>query len=290
VSVEASARCLAQLTWSFRGATPHQRCSGLLLARGNGLESRRISGLVLAGRTRSFRREDSFVNAGERVPSLARRGSSLEVPRRGQPQSAGCAAAGTCGATADLPLLGRMTTAGRPVHLHAVRRFVAETLGTGPGAAGTESTDTAVLLVSELVANSMTHSRSASDGGMVTVALFAIPGGIRAEVTDQGGATTPAVLRSGQELADHGRGLELVSALATRWGYRGGSAGVVTWFDLCDPTPAGPGKDCADGARRARDHDGGATAGVSAAMSTAAASTSGSGGTPGHSSRSESLT
>jgi anti-sigma regulatory factor (Ser/Thr protein kinase) len=126
-------------------------------------------------------------------------------------------------------LLGSMTIPGRPEHLHAARAFVARSLG-DEGA----WTDTAVLLVSELAGNSLQHSDSRRPGGIVTITLIAIPGGIRAEVADEGGATVPAVRRGPgfPELAESGRGLQLVEMLSTRWSFALAEGRTVTWFEL----------------------------------------------------------
>ena len=130
-------------------------------------------------------------------------------------------------------LLGSLTIPGRPEHVAEARRFTARTLGNSCGCA-----DIAVLLTSELVTNSVQHSDSSRGGGTITVTLIAIPGGIRAEVTDAGGATVPA-LSPGQterpELAESGRGLQLVDMLSVRWSCSRDEAGAVTWFELADP-------------------------------------------------------
>ena len=132
-------------------------------------------------------------------------------------------------------LLGSLTIPGLPENVRTARKFVARTLG-----AGHSCTDIAVLLASELIANSLRHSRS-GDCGHITIHLIAIPGGIRVEVADQGGASAPALrpARSREpdlaELAENGRGLELVDALAARWDYASDATGTVTWFELAEP-------------------------------------------------------
>jgi len=88
-------------------------------------------------------------------------------------------------------LLGSLTIPGRPEHVAEARAFAARTLGESCACA-----DTVVLLTCELVTNSLQHSDSRRDGGTITVTLIAIPGGIRAEVTDEGGATVPALRRA----------------------------------------------------------------------------------------------
>jgi anti-sigma regulatory factor (Ser/Thr protein kinase) len=130
-------------------------------------------------------------------------------------------------------LLGSLAIPGQPGRVAEARAFVARTLGEGHACA-----PTAALLTSELVTNALQHSQSGRDGGTITIALIAVPGGIRVEVTDQGGATVP-VLRPGQpgapELAERGRGLQLVDMLSARWSYLCDPAGTVTWFELAEP-------------------------------------------------------
>jgi anti-sigma regulatory factor (Ser/Thr protein kinase) len=134
---------------------------------------------------------------------------------------------------AGAALLGSLTIPGQPGRVAEARAFVARTLGESHACA-----PTAVLLTSELVTNSVLYSESGRDGGTITIALIAVPGGIRAEVTDQGGATVP-VLRPDQpgppELAERGRGLQLVDMLSARWSYLCDTAGTVTWFELVEP-------------------------------------------------------
>ncbi|HWE53862.1 MAG TPA: ATP-binding protein [Acidimicrobiales bacterium] len=87
----------------------------------------------------------------------------------------------------------------------------------------------AVLLVSELATNAVLHARtpfrlSVRFDDSVTV-----------EVTD-GSAEFPKVETSDRD-GDRGRGLLLVSRLASDWGSRSESAGKTVWFSL-DPGPA----------------------------------------------------
>ena len=131
-------------------------------------------------------------------------------------------------------LLGSLTIPGQPECVHVAREFVAARLDDGYACA-----DTAVLLTSELVTNSAVHSDSRRDGGTITVTLIAVPGGIRAEVIDEGGATVPS-LSPGPgrpDLSDTGRGLQLIEALSARWDYWSDEKGTVTWFELTEPPP-----------------------------------------------------
>jgi anti-sigma regulatory factor (Ser/Thr protein kinase) len=96
-------------------------------------------------------------------------------------------------------------------------------------------TDVALLLTSELVANSVEHSGSAVAGGVVTVTVAAGDKVVRVEVTDRSGDGVP-VLRPASGAADgeaeSGRGMRLVDALSARWGYQRGGGLATTWFEL----------------------------------------------------------
>ena len=119
-----------------------------------------------------------------------------------------------------------VTLAGRAERVRAARGFVAAVLGDGHPCC-----DIAVLLVSELFGNSVRHSGSGVAGGMVTVAVRAGDGLVRVEVTDRGGPGVPRLRPAGAG-AEGGRGLELVAALAARWGWRRRGGRIVTWFVL----------------------------------------------------------
>jgi anti-sigma regulatory factor (Ser/Thr protein kinase)/DNA-binding XRE family transcriptional regulator len=139
----------------------------------------------------------------------------------------------------DPSVLAALMIAGRPDQLRAVRALVAGALG-----ADSDVTETAVLLTSELVANSVRHSDSRRRGGRVTIRLVSVAGGVRVEVADDGAPTRPALAAGPRGLADGGRGLQLVEALADRWGFEPGQCRLTTWFELDGAAaPAGPGAD-----------------------------------------------
>jgi anti-sigma regulatory factor (Ser/Thr protein kinase) len=120
----------------------------------------------------------------------------------------------------------RVTLAGRAERARAARRFVGEVLGQGHPCG-----DVAVLLVSEVFGNSVRHSGSGAPGETVTVAVIAGDGVVRVEVTDRAGEGTPKLRTAGGD-AEGGRGLQLVSGLAARWGWRRRGGRLVTWFEL----------------------------------------------------------
>ena len=128
--------------------------------------------------------------------------------------------------------MGSLTIPGQPACLHAAREFVARTLDVGHA-----RLDTAVLLTSELVTNSVLHSESGRPGGTITITLISVADGVRVEVIDDGSVNEPTVRLSGAEspeVAESGRGLQLVEFLSAKWGYYRDTAGTVTWFELTD--------------------------------------------------------
>jgi anti-sigma regulatory factor (Ser/Thr protein kinase) len=124
----------------------------------------------------------------------------------------------------------RLVIDGAPEQVSAARAFVRQVLGSShPGA------DRAVLLTSELVANSVKHSDSRLPGGTVSVTLQATADRVRVEVADDGGTSVPT-LRSDDVQAEAGRGLRLVNACSLAWSYHSSAIGTVTWFE-CGPEP-----------------------------------------------------
>jgi len=107
-----------------------------------------------------------------------------------------------------------VTLAGRAERARAARAFVSELLGPGH-----PCRDDAVLLVSEVFGNSVRHSGSGAPGESVTVAVKAGDGVVRVEVIDRGGPEMPKLRSAGRD-AEGRRGLQLVAALASRWGTR----------------------------------------------------------------------
>ena len=124
--------------------------------------------------------------------------------------------------------------AGTPNSAAAARELARDLLGPGHPAL-----DTAMLLVSELVTNSVTHSRSGLAGGTVTVVVSTGSAGVLIQVRDDGGLTEPRCSRDtarGAEGAEHGYGLLLVSALADRWGTTTTREGRLTWCRVMVPS------------------------------------------------------
>ena len=93
--------------------------------------------------------------------------------------------------------------------------------------------DEAVLLTSELCANALQHTAS-GNGGTFEVTIFHTDRSLRIEVRDNGAKTVP-VVRTLEDLdnpAESGRGLELVTLIADRWGQCGNEYGRSIFFEL----------------------------------------------------------
>ena len=92
--------------------------------------------------------------------------------------------------------------------------------------------DDALLVVSELAANALTHARSS-----YRIRLSATPMALRIEVDDAGAGTPePQPLTDTEE---HGRGLHLVDALAASWGMESAeTGGKRVWAELALPAAA----------------------------------------------------
>jgi len=118
-------------------------------------------------------------------------------------------------------VLGSITLPRRAAEVATARRFVAEALGDRP------QTDTALLLTSEAVTNSVIHT----GGATVTVVVLQTATGVRLEVTD-GGADTVPTLHDGCDLREDKRGVFLLRHLSARSGFRADASGLTFWFEL----------------------------------------------------------
>jgi anti-sigma regulatory factor (Ser/Thr protein kinase) len=94
--------------------------------------------------------------------------------------------------------------------------------------------DVAVLLTSEVVTNALLHARSP-----MTLAVQVGPNTLRVAVHD--GSSVPPQLRDYTATAGTGRGLQLVQALASRWGLdvAANGNGKWVWFELAEERAPG---------------------------------------------------
>lgn len=124
-----------------------------------------------------------------------------------------------------------LTVLGRPEQVPVARAFASRLLGRQHACV-----ETVVLLISELVTNSIRHSRSACPGGRITIAITHTRTAVVVEVTDEGSDTMPS-LRPADGRGEHGYGLALVESLAVRWGcIRNGSVSTTCWFEASAAT------------------------------------------------------
>jgi DNA-binding NarL/FixJ family response regulator len=91
----------------------------------------------------------------------------------------------------------------------------------------TDVLDDALLVVSEMVTNAVTHAGSACD-----LRISLSPVVVRVEVVDQGGGTPDPMPPS--ETRNGGRGLHLIGALTAAWGVEPetGGVGKTVWAEL----------------------------------------------------------
>lgn len=134
-------------------------------------------------------------------------------------------------------LLVAETLEPEPASVARARRLVAAALAAADH--GEDVVDVATLLVSEVVTNSVLHA-----GTEIGLRCERRGGGVRIEVSD-GSSMVPGVRHYDPE-ATTGRGLGLVSTLATSWGVRLHDHGKTLWFEVGDvagaSSPSRPGR------------------------------------------------
>jgi len=119
---------------------------------------------------------------------------------------------------------------GEPWQVGRARQFVARVL------TGCPARETLLTCVSELAANAVEHTASGAGGVFTVEVLRPSAGAALVAVTDGGCGGEPAIRRAG-DLAEGGRGLALVAALSSRWGYRAAGQGLTVWAEATWPVP-----------------------------------------------------
>jgi anti-sigma regulatory factor (Ser/Thr protein kinase) len=124
----------------------------------------------------------------------------------------------------DLDVAATLRLPAFPESARRARKFLADFCS----AAGLseEVCHNAALLVSELVTNAVLHGRTT-----VTVEAHRPADTIRIAVRDED-PVLPAVGAEPVLDAESGRGLLIVSTLATRWGIEAAGSGKAIWFEL----------------------------------------------------------
>ncbi|GLZ14513.1 hypothetical protein Acsp04_47480 [Actinomadura sp. NBRC 104425] len=108
----------------------------------------------------------------------------------------------------------RRSFPGEPGEASNARRFVATLLDDCP------CLDEVLMATGELVVNALRHTKSGGPGGRFTVEVGRSGRLVGVAVTDQGGPSEPSVVVAG-EMDETGRGLRMVSTMATGWGWFG---------------------------------------------------------------------
>ncbi len=136
----------------------------------------------------------------------------------------------------DLSRTFEMRFTSTPRGARLARRLAAHRLDTWGIPYGTGSHEEIVLVVGELSANAVRHGHVPGRDFHLLLHLSAPARTVRIEVTDTRSERTPpepeALPAPGSE-NDGGRGLLLVAALATRWGWhlRPGGPGKTVWAE-----------------------------------------------------------
>jgi anti-sigma regulatory factor (Ser/Thr protein kinase) len=118
----------------------------------------------------------------------------------------------------------RRTFPGTPTSAGQARRFV-ESVLTEAGQEGLVYT--ATMLVSELVANAVLHTRTPID-------VVVDPSGERVRIEVYDGSAQLPVRKHYSSLSGTGRGLLLVERMATDWGAERTPSGKVVWCEIDD--------------------------------------------------------
>lgn len=121
-------------------------------------------------------------------------------------------------ADANSMMFWRREFPGTTDQVRVVRSFAAHLL------AGFPALDDILLVLDELAVNALSHTRSGQDGGHFAVDVQKDVAGVVVLVSDEGGPDEPCV-HTADELAEGGRGLLTVEALAATWSWMGDSRG-----------------------------------------------------------------
>ncbi|MFG2320114.1 ATP-binding protein [Streptomyces tendae] len=151
--------------------------------------------------------------------------------------------AGATSRSAGLPYAGRSASGGRPAAaalrvacggegFARARVFTRETLR---GWSLDHRGDDAVLVITELISNAVTHAVPSAAAGApeVRLGLALGPGVLTLTVSDPGDNAPVFNPSDGSALREHGRGLCIVDALAEEWGWTPRPpAGKTVWATL----------------------------------------------------------
>lgn len=128
---------------------------------------------------------------------------------------------------------------------HLARLLAVQQLADWGWGRDSETGQTAALLVAELAANAVTHGQVPGRDFLLTLTAVRHPdetATLRIEVADSRGERLPAPVSGPRPTDEHGRGLLMVDALASRWGVTPRSpSGKTVWAECTLPAPASGG-------------------------------------------------
>ncbi len=124
-----------------------------------------------------------------------------------------------------------LTCPGFPEEVGRARRWTRDILRDRP------CVDDAALIVSELGANAVLHTASGDGTGTFHVSLAVAEQVVAVSVTDAGGAGTVPKMEHPDEEADHGRGLGMVTTLASHVAVHASHHGHTVTAELLTPRP-----------------------------------------------------
>ena len=131
------------------------------------------------------------------------------------------------GEARDDVVIGEITLPGVRRSVGCARSFVREAV-LGRSRLDDPVLDDMITVVSETVANAITHTASGLEGGEVSVVLSVGAGVYRLEVADDGAAGERPHVKE-EVGAETGRGMRIVEALSSRWGFRSDGHRTVVW-------------------------------------------------------------
>lgn len=127
---------------------------------------------------------------------------------------------------------------GFPEEVSRARRWTRDILRGSPLA------DDAELIVSELSANAILHTASGAQSGSFHLALAVSPQVVALSVTDEGGTGTAPKVEHQDDQAEHGRGLDMVSAIAHRVVVYDSHGGYTVTAELFTQPRSAGGNEC----------------------------------------------
>jgi anti-sigma regulatory factor (Ser/Thr protein kinase) len=128
-----------------------------------------------------------------------------------------------------MTVLGSLTLPGVQKSVGYARRFARDMLGEDHPAL-----DDLRTCISECATNAIAHTASGEDGGRFTVNLATGDRFVQGEVIDEGATATSPYVRGaeGDDRSEDGRGLLIVSALASAWDVETVGVHTKVWFRL----------------------------------------------------------